>query len=46
MALRIVEYSEEGQRGVYLTPKQWGPVIDGRDILAEAAEEVYRKLGI
>ncbi|RSL98885.1 hypothetical protein CDV31_012406 [Fusarium ambrosium] len=25
----------------YLTPKPWGPVIDGRDILEEAVKDVY-----
>ncbi|KAH6853257.1 hypothetical protein B0I37DRAFT_333094 [Chaetomium sp. MPI-CAGE-AT-0009] len=32
--------------GKYLAPKQWGPVVDGRDIFAEAVEGVYGKVGI
>jgi protein-arginine deiminase len=32
--------------GKYLAPKQWGPVVDGKDIFAEAVEEVYGKVGI
>ncbi|RSL55490.1 hypothetical protein CEP54_009381 [Fusarium duplospermum] len=27
----------------YLTPKPWGPVIDGRDILEEAVKDVYAR---
>ncbi|RSM08121.1 hypothetical protein CEP52_004814 [Fusarium oligoseptatum] len=27
----------------YLTPKPWGPVIDGRDILEEAIKDVYAR---
>ncbi|KAK3299866.1 uncharacterized protein B0H64DRAFT_314625 [Chaetomium fimeti] len=32
--------------GKYLAPKQWGPVVDGRDIFAEAVEEVYGRVGM
>lgn len=32
--------------GKYLAPKQWGPVVEGKDIFAEAVEEVYGKVGI
>ncbi|RSL50110.1 hypothetical protein CEP53_008923 [Fusarium sp. AF-6] len=27
----------------YLTPKPWGPVVDGRDILEEAVKDVYAR---
>ena len=29
-----------------VVPKQWGPVIDGKDIFEEAVREEYKKLGI
>lgn len=29
----------------YLVPNPWGPIIDGKDILAEAVKNVYQKLG-
>ncbi|KAH7356094.1 arginine deiminase type-3 [Pyrenochaeta sp. MPI-SDFR-AT-0127] len=29
----------------YLTPKPWGPVIDGKDIMAEATIRLYEQLG-
>ncbi|WEW59903.1 protein-arginine deiminase [Emydomyces testavorans] len=29
----------------YLSPQQWGPVIDGRDILQEAVKKVYNSVG-
>lgn len=45
VVLRGAEDSNVGTRGIHLAPKQWEPVIEGRDILAEAVEEVYRKLG-
>ncbi|KAL2130697.1 hypothetical protein VTI74DRAFT_6084 [Chaetomium olivicolor] len=32
--------------GKYLAPKQWGPVIEGKDILAEAVEKVYGRVGM
>ncbi|KAL2213064.1 hypothetical protein CC79DRAFT_1326951 [Sarocladium strictum] len=28
-----------------LAPKQWGPIVDGRDVLEEAVRESYGKLG-
>ncbi|KAL4910290.1 hypothetical protein BDW74DRAFT_173746 [Aspergillus multicolor] len=30
----------------YLAPKPWGPVINGRDVLESAVEEVYGKAGM
>lgn len=30
----------------YLAPKQWGPVVDGKDILAEAVTKAYAKGGM
>ena len=30
--------------GKYLAPKQWGPVVEGRDIFAEAVQEVYGRV--
>lgn len=30
----------------YLAPKQWGPVVDGKDILAEAVTKAYAKAGM
>lgn len=32
--------------GKYIAPKQWGPVVEGRDIFAEAVEEVYGRAGM
>ncbi|KAK4175770.1 hypothetical protein QBC36DRAFT_301709 [Triangularia setosa] len=32
--------------GKYIAPKQWGPVVEGRDILADAVEEVYGRVGL
>ncbi|QSS60755.1 arginine deiminase type-4 [Histoplasma capsulatum] len=29
----------------YLAPNPWGPVVDGRDIMADAVSEVYGRLG-
>lgn len=31
--------------GTYLAPKPWGPIIDGKDIMAEATTKVYEELG-
>ncbi|MFF4606828.1 protein-arginine deiminase domain-containing protein [Streptomyces sp. NPDC001339] len=30
----------------YLAPKQWGPVVDGKDLLAEAVTGAYAKAGM
>jgi protein-arginine deiminase len=30
----------------YLAPKQWGPVVNGRDVFADAVERAYRKVGM
>ena len=30
----------------YLAPKQWGPVVGGKDILAEAVTKAYAKVGM
>ncbi|GAB1318371.1 Protein-arginine deiminase C-terminal domain-containing protein [Madurella fahalii] len=30
----------------YVAPKQWGPVVDGRDIFGEAVKEVYGRAGM
>jgi len=30
----------------YLAPKQWGPVVDGKDILAAAVTKAYAKTGM
>ncbi|KAF2963448.1 hypothetical protein GQX73_g10117 [Xylaria multiplex] len=30
----------------YLSPKPWGPVIDGTDILEEATNKVYKEVGL
>lgn len=30
----------------YLAPKQWGPVVAGKDILAEAVTKAYAKVGM
>ncbi|GAB2936166.1 protein-arginine deiminase domain-containing protein [Streptomyces heilongjiangensis] len=30
----------------YLAPKQWGPVVDGKDILAAAVTKAYAKAGM
>jgi len=32
--------------GKYLAPKQWGPVVEGKDIFAEAVEKVYGRVGM
>jgi protein-arginine deiminase len=32
--------------GKYVAPKQWGPVVEGRDIFDEAVEEVYGRVGM
>ncbi|KAK4040944.1 hypothetical protein C8A01DRAFT_35001 [Parachaetomium inaequale] len=32
--------------GKYLAPKQWGPVVEGRDIFADAVENVYARAGV
>ncbi|KAK4236606.1 hypothetical protein C8A03DRAFT_45409 [Achaetomium macrosporum] len=32
--------------GKYVAPKQWGPVVQGRDIFADAVEKVYAKVGM
>jgi protein-arginine deiminase len=32
--------------GKYVAPKQWGPVLEGQDIFADAVEEVYARVGI
>jgi protein-arginine deiminase len=31
--------------GSYLAPRPWGPLIDGKDVMAEATRAVYEKLG-
>ncbi|OAL54630.1 arginine deiminase type-3 [Pyrenochaeta sp. DS3sAY3a] len=31
--------------GSYLAPNPWGPVIDGKDIMAEATRDLYARLG-
>lgn len=31
--------------GSYLAPNPWGPVIEGKDIMAEATRELYAELG-
>ncbi|GGY19806.1 protein-arginine deiminase domain-containing protein [Streptomyces djakartensis] len=33
-------------RDRYLAPRQWGPVIDGKDIFTEAVTAVYRRVGL
>ncbi|GAA4305099.1 hypothetical protein GCM10023086_22720 [Streptomyces venetus] len=33
-------------RDRYLAPRQWGPVIDGKDIFTEAVGAVYRRVGL
>ncbi|WP_328504166.1 protein-arginine deiminase domain-containing protein [Streptomyces sp. NBC_00457] len=33
-------------RDRYLAPKQWGPVIGGKDIFAEAVTAAYRRVGM
>ncbi|MEU1849473.1 protein-arginine deiminase domain-containing protein [Streptomyces sp. NPDC019990] len=33
-------------RDRYLAPRQWGPVIDGKDIFTEAVTAVYRRVGM
>ncbi|MFD7668505.1 protein-arginine deiminase domain-containing protein [Streptomyces sp. NPDC059788] len=30
----------------YLAPRQWGPVIDGKDVFAEAVTGAYRRAGL
>jgi protein-arginine deiminase len=30
----------------YLAPKQWGPVVNGRDVFADAVEHAYHKVGM
>jgi protein-arginine deiminase len=30
----------------YVAPKQWGPVIDGEDVLAKAVKDVYEKVNM
>lgn len=30
----------------HLAPKQWGPVVNGRDVFADAVERAYRKVGM
>ncbi|OKH99281.1 hypothetical protein A6A06_27450 [Streptomyces sp. CB02923] len=30
----------------YLAPRQWGPVINGRDVFAEAVTSAYRRAGL
>ncbi|MFH8346582.1 protein-arginine deiminase domain-containing protein [Streptomyces sp. NPDC018045] len=30
----------------YLAPRQWGPVIDGKDVFAEAVTRAYRRAGL
>lgn len=32
--------------GKYVAPKQWGPVVNGRDIFADAIEDVYGRVGL
>ncbi|KAK4457276.1 hypothetical protein QBC42DRAFT_279485 [Cladorrhinum samala] len=32
--------------GKYVAPKQWGPIVGGRDIIADAVEEVYGRVGL
>jgi protein-arginine deiminase len=32
--------------GKYVAPKQWGPVVEGRDIFGDAVEEVYGRVGM
>ncbi|PGH20807.1 hypothetical protein AJ80_03434 [Polytolypa hystricis UAMH7299] len=29
----------------YLAPNPWGPIVDGRDIMADVVKEVYKKAG-
>jgi protein-arginine deiminase len=33
-------------RDRYLAPRQWGPVIDGKDIFAQAVTAAYRRAGL
>ncbi|MFF5477143.1 protein-arginine deiminase domain-containing protein [Streptomyces sp. NPDC012935] len=33
-------------RDRYLAPRQWGPVVNGKDIFTEAATAVYREVGL
>nr|WBO76472.1 protein-arginine deiminase domain-containing protein [Streptomyces sp. SBE_14.2] len=33
-------------RDRYLAPRQWGPVINGKDIFTEAVTDVYRRAGM
>lgn len=32
--------------GQYLAPNPWGPIIDGKDIIAHAVTEAYAKVGV
>lgn len=32
--------------GVYIAPRQWGPVVEGKDIFGKAVEEVYARVGM
>jgi protein-arginine deiminase len=41
-AINGVVFSEHK---LYLAPRQWGPVIDGQDILQEVVDKVYEELG-
>lgn len=30
----------------YLSPRQWGPVVNGRDVFADGVEHAYRAVGM
>ena len=48
----VIAYYPDAVNGVvlnpktYLAPKQWGPVVDGKDLLAEAVTKAYAKTGM
>ncbi|KAK4161502.1 hypothetical protein QBC43DRAFT_337169 [Cladorrhinum sp. PSN259] len=35
-----------GNAKYYIAPKQWGPMVEGRDIFADAVEQVYGRAGL
>ncbi|KAH6651263.1 hypothetical protein F5144DRAFT_589523 [Chaetomium tenue] len=35
-----------GRSGKYVAPRQWGPVVGGKDVFGEAVEEVYGRVGM
>ncbi len=32
--------------GKYIAPREWGPVVEGRDVFREKVEEVYGSVGM